>query len=174
MSKLPLDVRTFVASLPTGQQLVVERGFELVQEMLQTEFDARVEDIEWSEVIDAEDHIESAVESAMEEVDFDKLAEDAVDEAAREYDFDDLVEDSVERAVREFDIGEAIENALEEAEFEETKDRCEELLEETDKLSSRVDEKLKKFDEMEVRLELVEAISHGGFWRRLRWLLTGK
>jgi hypothetical protein len=97
----------------------------------------------------------------------DQLAEDAeraVENAAEEIDFDTPAEEAVEREMRSIDLEERVQEAVEEAGLEDLHELCEETLDAANAAKAQAEA---------IAARLAD-VTHGGFLRRLRWLVTGR
>lgn len=90
--------------------------------------------------------------------------ENAMDEALDDDDLEDRVEDAVNKVVRDLDLSDAVKEAMREHDFEDTCERVEEVWD----MVRSTTEQFKWADHTMI------ALSAGGFWRRLRWLITGR
>lgn len=92
------------------------------------------------------------------------VADKAVNQAAEEMDFDTPAEEAIARELRGIDLGQRIDDALEEAGLEDLAERCEESLELAMAATKQADDDAAHFRD----------VTRGGFFRRLRWLVTGR
>lgn len=156
-----LLVNSFSVEQQSAVRAVVDLYEEYNREQVETDVEEMV-DTATEELVEGSD-FRDAVKEVVEEVLEDTSFEDAIDEAISESCLEDRIEDGVERHLRGLDLTASIEEAVKDVDL-------------TGSVGTALDDigVTEHLENLQAEVDQLKAVARGGFWVRMRWLLTGR